>query len=360
MRGASSTTGATYSHWILLALAALLPLVDIVLPREYQVADLVRPILIFAILGMGLNIVTGMTGLLNLGVAAFMAIGVYTYAILTCNIYPFQLGFWSGLLATILVGACAGVLLGLPTLRLRGDYLAIVTMGFGEMVQDSLRNLDEITQGTQGINPLPGPTLFSYVFTSDKPLPWYYLLLAILTLVVLLTRNLELSRVGRIWAAIREDELAASCMGVNPMKAKLLAFAVGAAMCSMAGGLWGAFLGSSGEPGNYDFQISIIALCIVIVGGMGSVGGVLLGAFLMMGFNSIFLTKLSLFLSQHGMVTGDSVWASPSNWKYMIFGLALILIMRWKPEGLLPSQRVRAELHEFDADAEVPGTRPEA
>jgi branched-chain amino acid transport system permease protein len=355
-----SVGGRSYAHWVLLALAAVLPAVDLVVPPDYRIANIVRPILIFAILGMGLNIVTGMTGLLNLGVAAFMAIGAYSYALLTCNIYPFQLGFWSALLLTIVIGAISGLLLGLPTIRLRGDYLAIVTLGFGEMVQDSLRNLDVITQGTQGINPLPPPTLFGYVFNAEQPLPWYYLFLGILTLVVIFTRNLELSRIGRTWAAMREDELAASCMGVSPMRTKLLAFAIGAALCSMGGALWGAYLGSSGEPGNYDFQISIIVLCIVIVGGMGSVAGVLLGSFVMIGFNSIFLTKLSTFLSQNEIINSESVFASPSNWKYMVFGLALILVMRWKPEGLLPSRRVQAELHEYDADTAVAGTRPEA
>ncbi|MBI2435370.1 MAG: branched-chain amino acid ABC transporter permease [Candidatus Hydrogenedentes bacterium] len=337
-------------HWILLGLAALLPAVDLLLPPEFRLADLVRPIFIFAVLGMGLNIVTGFTGLLNLGVAAFMAIGAYTYAIATCDIYPFQLGFWTALPLTIAVGAAAGIILGLPTIRLKGDYLAIVTMGFGEMVQDSLKNLDVITKGTQGINPLPSPTLFGYVFKPETPLPWYYLFLALLAVVVLLTRNLERSRIGRTWASIREDELAATCMGINSMKAKLLAFAIGASFCSMAGGLWGAYLGSSGEPGNYDFQISIIALCIVIVGGMGSVSGVLLGAFVMIGFNAILLTKLTAFLAQHGWTSSDNVFTSPSNWKYMMFGLALILMMRFKPEGLLPSRRVKAELHEYDKD----------
>ena len=336
------------THWMLLAIAAALPLLDLVLPQEFQIADLVRPIFIFAILGMGLNVVTGFTGLLNLGVAAFMAIGAYSYAILTCDIYPFQLGFWTALILAAAAGAGAGVVLGLPTLRLRGDYLAIVTLGFGEMMQDSLKNLDVITKGTQGINPLPSPTLFGYVFTADQPLPWYYLLLAILTVVVVLTRNLETSRVGRTLISIREDELAASCMGIDPMKAKLLAFAVGAAMCSSAGALWGAYLGSSGEPGNYDFQVSILALCIVIVGGMGSISGVLLGAFVMMGFNSIFLSKLSDFLTQKGMI-GESVFSAPVNWKYMIFGMALILMMRHRPEGLLPSRQVKAELHHGDA-----------
>ncbi|MBI5093803.1 MAG: branched-chain amino acid ABC transporter permease [Candidatus Hydrogenedentes bacterium] len=335
----------TKTHWILLAFALLLPLLDLVIPREYQFTDLMRPIFIFAVLGLGLNIVTGYTGLLNLGVAAFMAIGAYSYAILTCDIYPFQIGFWPALALTLVIGACAGAVLGLPTLRLRGDYLAIVTLGFGEMVQDSLKNLESITKGIQGINPLPNPVLFSYTFRPDQHLPWYYLFLGILCVMVLLNRNLEHSRIGRAWIAIREDELAATCAGVNPMAAKLLAFAMGASLCSLSGALWACYLGSSGEPGNYDFQISTIALCIVIVGGMGNVSGVLLGAFVMIGFNSIVLVKVSSFLTQKGMISSGNVLSNPNNWKYMIFGFALILTMRFRPEGLLPSRRVKAELH---------------
>ncbi len=335
----------TNFHWLFLLAACLIPVLDPVLPRSWQIADLMRPIFIFAILGLGLNILTGYTGLLNLGVAAFMAVGAYSYAILTCDIYPFQLGFWPAILVTALVGLAVGVVLGLPTIRLRGDYLAIVTLGFGEIVQDVLRNLDVITKGTQGINPLPYPTLFGYQFTTGQYRPWYYLLLVMLAVLVLLNRNLERSRVGRAWISIREDELASSCMGINPTKMKLLAFAIGAAQCSLAGALWASYLSSSGEPGNYDFQVSIIALCIVIVGGMGNIGGVLLGALVMMGFNSIVLEKLSNFLKAHEIVSSTNVLTSPGNWKYLVFGLALVLMMRFKPEGLFPSSQVKAELH---------------
>ncbi|MDZ4859686.1 MAG: branched-chain amino acid ABC transporter permease [Candidatus Hydrogenedentes bacterium] len=337
--------------WFLLAIALVLPLVDGFLPREYQFAGLMRPIFILAILGLGLNVVTGYTGLLNLGLAAFMAIGAYSYGILTCDIYPFQLGFWTALTLTIGIGALAGIVLGLPTIRLRGDYLAIVTLGFGEMMQDSLKNLESITQGTQGINPLPSPTLFGYQFSTEIWVPWYYLLLALLAAVVLFSRNLEHSRVGRSWIAIREDEIAATCMGVNPVKVKLLAFSVGAALAAMSGALWASYLGSTGEPSNYDFQISIIALCMVIIGGMGNISGVLLGAVVMIGFNSIILVKLTTILAQKGLIDTQNVLTVPSNWKYMIFGFALILTMRFKPEGLLPSRQVQAELHEMQEDA---------
>lgn len=317
----------------------LLPLLDLFLPAELQVADPMRGIFIFAILGLGINIVTGYTGLLHLGVAAFMAIGAYSYSILSCDIYPFQLGFWFSLLASIVIGAMWGVLLGVPTLRLRGDYLAIVTLGFGEIVQDMLRNLDVITRGTQGINPLPAPTLFGYTFEPANYYPWYYLLFAILLVVCLLNYNLERSRAGRALMSLREDELASRCMGIAPVKTKLLSFALCAALCSLAGALWASSLGSSGEPGNYDFQISILALCIMIVGGMGSIKGVLLGALVMRGFNTVVLDRLSTFMVSKGLISTANVFASPNNWKYMIFGVALILVMRYRPQGLFPATR---------------------
>jgi branched-chain amino acid transport system permease protein len=345
----------TQMHWLFIAVAVVLPLLDLALPREYKVAELMRPIFIFAILGLGLNILVGYTGLLNLGVAAFMAIGAYSYAILTCDIYPFQLGFWWGSVGALLIGALAGFLLGLPTLRLRGDYLAIVTLGFGEIIQDSLRNLDSITKGTQGINPLPPPTLFGYTFHAENYVPWYYLFLAILAVLVALNYNLEHSRVGRAWISVREDELAASSMGISPVKSKLLAFSMGAAMCSLAGALYATSLGSSADPGTYDFQTSIIVLCIVIVGGMGNISGVLLGALAMIGLNSIVLVKLSAFLQRKGWMSTDNILSQPNNWKFMIFGLALILMMRFRPEGFLPSKQVKAELH---PDTSNPATPP--
>jgi branched-chain amino acid transport system permease protein len=322
----------------LLLVICLLPLSDYMLPAELQFAELMRPIFIFAILGLGLNVMTGLTGMLNLGIAAFMAIGAYTYAIFTCDIYPFQVGFWWGILFAALLAAAAGTLLGIPTTRLRGDYLAIVTLGFGEIVQDILRNLESITKGTQGINPLPGPTLFGFSFNQQSYLPWYYLLLTILLIVVALNYNLIHARTGRAWRAVREDELAARCMGISSGHARLLAFAFGSGIAGLAGGLWAGFLGSSGEPGNYDFQISIITLCLLIVGGMGSILGVLIGALIMIGFNSIILVKISQFMNSAGLVSTTNVFTQPNNWKYMIFGMALILMMRYRPQGVCPEQ----------------------
>jgi branched-chain amino acid transport system permease protein len=327
-------TRSNLSQTALLLGLLVLPWIELLLPTELRISGQLRPIFVFAILALGLNVVTGFTGLLNLGIAAFMAIGAYSYSVLSCDVFPFQLGFWLSALGAMIVGALSGLLLGLPTMRLRGDYLAVVTLGFGEIVQDSLRNLEVITKGTQGISPVPGPSVFGYIFPPDVVWPWYYLFLATLAVLCLLIHNVEHSRVGRAWKAIREDELAASCMAVPTVRLKLLAFASSAAIAALAGALWAAMLGSSGEPGNYDFSVSIIALCIVIVGGLGSVKGVLAGALLMVGFNSILLVKLSDFLARNGYVNTQSVFLVPNNWKYLVFGLALILTMRFRPQGI--------------------------
>ena len=330
----------SYSFLPIFAVFAVIPLLDFVLPREYGFSELLQPIFIFAVLGLGLNIVTGYAGMLNLGASGFMALGAYAYAISTSDVFPFQVGFFAACGIGMAAGGTAGVLLALPTMRLSGDYLAIVTLGFGEIVQSLLRNLETITRGTQGINPLKTPELFGYAFSSAVYQPWYYLFLFILLVAVILTHHLEHSRIGRAWIAVREDELASKCMGLLAARSKVLALCIGSAFCGLAGALWASYLGSSGEPGNYDFQISITALCIVIVGGMGSIRGVLLGAVIMVGFNSIVLVKISEFLVRQGFITGNSVFFSPSNWKYLIFGLALVIVMRVRPQGLFGGTRV--------------------
>ncbi|MFZ4722300.1 MAG: branched-chain amino acid ABC transporter permease [Phycisphaerales bacterium] len=326
--------------WIMLGGAVLLGLLD--RPLGLNLLDPMRGVLVFALLGLGLNVVTGFTGLLHLGMAAFMAIGAYAFAISTCDIYPFQIGFWPALGVTAVAGAMAGFLLGAPTLGLRGDYLAIVTLGFGEIVQDVMKNLDAITKGTQGINPLPAPSLPVVGEFGTDERPWYWLFLVLLVLAVKLCRNLERSRTGRAWLAVREDQLAASCMGIAPIPVKMYAFATGAALAAVAGGLWASLYQSTGEPGNYDFQISILALCIVIVGGMGSIDGVLVGALAMIGVANIALPKLAGWMQAQGIVNPSNVLGSPNNWKYLVFGVVLMVMMRVRPDGLLPARLERA------------------
>ncbi len=345
----------------ILLVVLLVPFGERVLPASFQISDAMTSIFVFAILGLGLNFLTGFTGLLNLGVAAFAALGAYSFAISTCDIYPFRVGFWPGLMVTLVVGAVAGFMLGAPTLRVRGDYLAIVTLGFGEIVKDTLINLEAITKGMQGINPVAKPSIFGHTLGQTGQ---YYLMLAILVIVVIGQRSLERSRMGRAWLSIREDELASRSMGIKPDRTKMLAFASCAALASLAGGLIASRLSSSGEPANYDFQVSVLALCIVIVGGLGSVRGVLLGALVMVGMNSIVLVKLSEIIGtpqplapgELASATGikrallfvrawaDNVLFSPNNWKFLLFGLALVLMMIFRPEGLLPPRGIHEEM----------------
>ena len=361
----------TRGQCIVLALLAATPLLDLAFP-SIQLSGPMRTVVVYAILALGLNVVVGWTGLLNLGIAAFMAIGAYAFGILTAEIYPFQVGFWWALLLSGAIGAFAGWLLGAPTLRLRGDYLAIVTLGFGEIVQDGLKNLQAITKGTEGINPLPKPTVpFGaaiqsgleivgiatapaatkaaevavagsaswFEISSATPARWFYLYLILLAVVIFFCRNLEFSRLGRQWFAVREDELAARCMAIEPDKAKLKAFAAGAALAAIAGALFASHLASTGEPANYDFQVSILALCIVIVGGIGSITGVVLGAIVMVGLSNVVLPALTQAMQRAGIGSTENVLSSPDNYKYLIFGLALVLMMRFRPDGIVHTRK---------------------
>lgn len=323
-------------------LAVAWPAVEWMLPTALHIGSLLPKILAFAFLALGLNIVTGSTGLLHLGSAAFVAIGAYTFAIATTPSYPFQVGFWPGVALAAAVGTLAGLILGLPTTRLRGDYLAIATLGFGEIVVDLLKNLDGITKGTQTIGELPKPwlgtSLPSIASSSNAWIWWYWLYLGLLAIAVIAVVNLERSRIGRAWIAVREDELAAGAMGANVARVKLGAFAIGALLCAVGGALYACLLGNSSDPANYDFILSVVAVCMVILGGLGSVAGVLLGAVVIGGFNVIVIDKVSQWIgSEGGMLT------SLTNWKYFIFGLVLVLMMRFRPAGLIPERLQRED-----------------
>jgi branched-chain amino acid transport system permease protein len=358
--------------WFYLALALVYPL--LVYPErgifrltEISLGMQFTYIFIYAILALGLNVVVGYTGILHLGIAAFFGIGAYITGILTVQAYPFQVGFLAALVLSAIGAALAGIVLGLPTLRLRGDYVAIVTLGFGEVVRFSLRNLEEITAGTRGLNPIPPPHMPAPLagvlerlgiqpdWSQDYRL-FYYLTLGILLAALVLLHNLERSRLGRAWMAIREDELAATCMGINATRVKLSAFALGAGLAGIAGCLYATTLTSTAGPDAFDFNRSIIMLCCIILGGLGSLRGTLLGVVLLIGFDNIVapvldglvqaadLSGVIGFFRDHLQV--DIVpFLTFSNWRLMIFGLALILMMRFRPEGLLPSRAVQAELH---------------
>jgi branched-chain amino acid transport system permease protein len=334
---------------IALGILAIFPLIPgIQSVAGVQIGPQIVTILIFAILGLGLNVVVGYAGLLQLGIAAFFAIGAYITGILTVPDYPMQWGFWAALPASVIGAAVAGVLLAAPTLRLRGDYLAIVTLGFAEVLRYALINLDQITAGTRALNPIPPPS-FSWLGLQPD---WegnyrnfYFLVLGLLAVVVLLLRNLERSRLGRALTAIREDELAATCMGLNATRVKLTAFAIGAALAGLAGCLQATAIRNTGSPNNYDFAISIIVLCFLIVGGLGNITGAILGTFVIRGFDLLLSPLLDKF-AQGLFQNNQSVFLSFSNWKWMVFGLTLILMMRFRPEGILPSATMHEEMRE--------------
>jgi branched-chain amino acid transport system permease protein len=346
---------------VLLALALLYPLWSAPEALLFRTTDTslgsqLTFLFIFAILALGLNVVVGYTGLLHLGIAAFFGVGAYLTAILTVPAYPFQIGFVGSLVAATLGAGLLGVVLGAPTLRLRGDYLALVTLGFGEVVRITLRNLEEITGGTRGLNPVPAPQLPGWLtaalgqvglgadWTQDYRL-FYYLALGTLLVVLLVLANLERGRLGRAWKAVREDELAATCMGIDAARVKLSAFALGAALAGLAGCLYATKLTSTAAPDAYDFSRSTVILCCVILGGLGSLRGTLLGAFLLIGFDNLAAPILDGLIQKSGLNASGNRLLFFSNWRLMIFGLALVITMRVRPSGLLPA-RERSEEEE--------------
>ncbi|MCU0703755.1 MAG: branched-chain amino acid ABC transporter permease [Fimbriiglobus sp.] len=307
-------------------------------------------VFIFALLAYGLNVVVGYTGLLHLGIAAFFAVGAYTAGIFSTAAYAFQWPFWVVLPLGALAAAGVGLLLGAPTLRLRGDYLALVTLGFGEVTKFTLKNVVGITAGSQGLSPINPPT--DHPAWSDDFRPFYYLTLGVLILAALLLRNLERSRLGRAWIALREDELAANCMGLNPAKLKLAAFALGSGLAGLAGVLYATRLTSTADPNAYDFNRSIFLVCCLIVGGLGSRLGALLGVMLLVGFDNILTPIIDGAIQQQFPDAGGKIFLTFTGWRLAVFGLALILMMRFRPEGLFPSSRVKHELHPDEAVSE--------
>jgi branched-chain amino acid transport system permease protein len=227
------------------------------------------------------------------------------------------------------------MLLAAPTLRLRGDYLAIVTLGFGEVVKFAIKNLENITNGSRALNPIPAP---------DSMLDWignyrwyYYLTLLAAVLVALLLRRLEDSHLGRAWFAIREDELAATCMGLNAAQVKLSAFAFGAALAGLAGSLYAVSLNQTGGPDSYTFNRSITVLCFLIIGGMGNLRGAIAGTFILMGYDNILTPAIDGWVQKSGSEIRFSTF------KLVVFGLALVLMMRFRPEGFFPSRRAEED-----------------
>ncbi|SEN67755.1 branched-chain amino acid ABC transporter permease [Actinacidiphila rubida] len=315
-------------------------------------------VLIVATVALGLNIVVGLTGLLDLGYVAFLGVGAYTAALVSGSPFSIwsgtQFPFWAAALAGMIAACVFGVLIGAPTLRLRGDYLAIVTLGFGEIFRIVVRNLDgvsgpKVTNGPNGIAQIPDLSIFGYnlgdthsvgSFTLGRFANYYLLMLVITVIVVLVFTRAADSRIGRSWIAIREDETAATAMGINGFRVKLVAFALGASLAGLAGTVF-AHVTNSVVPDPYQFSgpvppNSAFLLAAVVLGGMGTVSGPILGAALLY----VIPQKLG-FLSKYELFA---------------FGIALILIMRFRPEGIIPNRRRQLEFHEDDAPA--PGNRP--
>jgi branched-chain amino acid transport system permease protein len=339
------------------------------LETNFALLSQVNRALLFVVLALGLNIVVGFAGLLDLGYAAFFAIGAYTFGVLTWPNMGIEISFFLAIWVCAVVAAIFGILVGAPTLRLRGDYLAIVTLAFGEIIPIMVRNLDEITisifgldiitdfnltNGPQGMNPLGRPQ-FSLVERilnlEDGTLAigfsqrfWYYAIIVLAVLVLFSAHRLEHSRLGRAWKAIREDETAADFMGVDPIRTKLLAFALGASFSGLAGVIFASMLGAI-FPELFRFQVSIFLLIIVILSGQGSVYGVLLGGLIISTFDGVLLAQvLPEYLPENVDI---------QSWRWVFFGAGLVIIMIFRPQGLFPP-RVPKEVLRATQSVEIP------
>ena len=351
------------AQFLLLAAMIVLPLIH---DNDADIDSLANA-MAYAALALGLNVVVGFAGLLDLGYAAFFAIGAYFYGILASfqvmpawssawaplaflglvekvnqggpDLVHFTLSFWLALPAAALVAAGFGVLFGAPTLRLRGDYLAIVTLGFGEIVPIVVRNVDSVTNGAAGLNGVQAPRLFGRSFGVEST-PYYYVGLALVVVLIFVSVRLRDSRIGRAWMAIREDETAAAAMGVNPVRFKLLAFAIGAAFAGMTGVFFVAKL-QTATPDMFNFAVSSMLLVMVVLGGMGSVWGVVLGAVLLQLMQTWFLPQMTGWLHALGTAIGNTTLTHVDlvQWTQLLFGIILIGMMLYRRQGLVPATR---------------------
>jgi branched-chain amino acid transport system permease protein len=307
--------------------------------------------ILFALLALGLNIVVGFAGLLDLGYIAFYAVGAYVYALLASPHFNLHLPFWVILPLGAGVACLFGVLLGAPTLKLRGDYLAIVTLGFGEIVRIFLNNLSQpvnITNGPQGVYLIDPFRIGSFSFAKDEvigglmftgPIKYYYLLLVVLLAIIVINLRLQDSRIGRAWEAIREDEIAARAMGINTRNLKLLAFAMGAAFGGGSGGIFSAIQGFI-SPESFVLVESVMVLSMVVLGGMGNIWGVILGAVLLSFVPEVLRYTVQPVQEQ----LFGRMLIEPEVIRMLLFGLALVLMMLFRPAGILPSALRKREL----------------
>ena len=341
---------------------ALIAIVLLVLPFALSTIGtawvrITNQAILYVFLALGLNIVVGFAGLLDLGYIAFYAVGAYTYALLASPHFGLHLPFWAILPICAAVACLFGVLLGTPTLKLRGDYLAIVTLGFGEIIRIFLNNLYQpvnITNGPQGIATIDPFTIGKLDLSEDQmflglnwtgPVKYYYLLMLLLLVVIVINLRLQNSRIGRAWEAIREDETAARAMGINTRNLKLLAFAMGASFGGIAGGMFSA-IQSFISPESFVLVESIMVLSMVVLGGMGNIYGVILGAVLLS-----FVPEILRYTVQPAQqaLFGRMI-IEPEVIRMLLFGLALVLMMLYRPAGILPSAVRKRELAKSEND----------
>ncbi|NDY83416.1 ABC transporter ATP-binding protein [Orrella sp. NBD-18] len=355
---AARTKNSMLSLFGFLAIALIAPVVAQTLGGNYWVRVLDFALL-YIMLALGLNIVVGFAGLLDLGYIAFYAVGAYLMALLSsphltsqfaalAQLFPngLHLGYWWIVLLAAPVAALFGALLGAPTLKLRGDYLAIVTLGFGEIIRIFMNNLDRpvnITNGPKGITAVDSVKLFGvdfaksielFGYTVTPVMMYYYLMIVLVILVVIVSLRLQNSRIGRAWVAIREDEIAAKAMGINTRNVKLLAFAMGAAFGGVSGATFGAFQGFV-SPESFVLWESIYVLAIVVLGGMGHIPGVILGGILLVGFQELLrelATPVQKMIFGHVLIDAEVL-------RSLLFGLALVVVMLYRPSGLWPAPK---------------------
>jgi branched-chain amino acid transport system permease protein len=355
---------------VVLAIALLLLpfLTDALLGRGWvRIVDFA---MLYIMLALGLNIVVGYAGLLDLGYIAFFAVGAYCYALTgsphLAQAFPMvfpdgvHLSFWIVLPLAALLAGGFGVLLGAPTLRLRGDYLAIVTLGFGEIIRIFLNNLNapvNLTNGPQGISRIDPVSIANVSLNTTQNILgiafpsvhlYFYLFLAFTALVVFVSQRLERSRIGRAWMAIREDEIAASAMGINTRNLKLLAFAMGAMFGGASGALFAGFQGFV-SPESFSLMESIMVLCMVVLGGMGNIAGVILGGMLLALLPEVL--RHSVVPLQQALFGKTLV--DPESLRMLLFGTALIVMMLYRPAGMLPSRVRRRELGDGETASEA-------
>jgi branched-chain amino acid transport system permease protein len=360
LRGFGAVGRARNVPYLLLVVALLIfPIVD----SDSSQVNVAAVAGVWILLALGLNIVVGYAGLLDLGYAAFFAIGSYSFAILASGQFNIHISFWILLPVSALIAAIFGVLLGAPTLRLRGDYLAIVTLGFGEIVPRVFRNATPITGGVNGIVGIDQPKLPALFGWNGhfgfNPVPYYYLILVIIIVSIFLINNLRNSRLGRAWMAIREDEVAAAATGINTVTTKLLAFALGASFSGFAGTYYASKLFLV-VPESFSFQaVSVVVLVMVVLGGMGNMRGVIVGAILIYFIQTYLLIQLPGWIASAtaalniDFLTKLDIGGYVQRSNYLIFGIILAGIMLLRPQGLIPSAQRKIELELGTTDEAV-------